>query len=89
MLNKPNYQGNADGLKPYIFSDEATKRKIRRHIYDKNDVITEKDIKDAKVPGLDENPIPPTKKKGKKNKQQVVDDTPGTPVTPWDILDEK
>jgi len=88
MLNKTNYQESAGNIKSYIFSDEATKRKIRRHIRDINDVITEKDIKNAKVPGLDESPIPPApQKKGKKSKK-VVDDTPGNPITPWDVLDE-
>jgi hypothetical protein len=74
---------------PYKFSDEATKKKIRRHIKDINDVITEKDIKDAKVPGAEEKAAPAKPaKKGTKQKKDVVDDTPGNPATPWDVLNE-
>jgi hypothetical protein len=94
MINKSNYQGIEAGLKPYIFSDEVTKRKIRRHIRDINDVITDKDIKNAKVPGLEETtPALPGKAdkkqpKNPKNPKNIVDDKPGNPVTPWDVLDE-
>lgn len=88
MLDKNNYQGNG-AKKPYIFFDEATKRKVRRHIFDINDVITEKDIKNAKVPGLDEGvPTNANKKKPNKSENKKVDDTPGNPVTPWDVIDE-
>ena len=89
MLDKPNYQGNGNGAKSYVFFDEATKRKIRRHIYDINDVITEKDIKNAKVPGQDEGQVqPPSQNEKNNNKKQVVDDIPGKPLTPWDVVDE-
>ena len=72
MLNKNDYQGNA-GAKPYIFSDEATKRKVRRHISDKNDIITEKDIKNAKVPGVDESATNSSveQKPNKKQKKKI------------------
>lgn len=36
------------------FSDEATRMKVRRHLSDINDVISENDIRNAKVPGIDE-----------------------------------
>ena len=88
MLNKPNYQGNANGAKSYVLFDEATKRKVRRHINDINDVITEKDIKNAKVPGLDESLAPPSQNEENKNKKRVIDDVPGNPITSWDVLDE-
>jgi hypothetical protein len=88
MINKSNYQGIEAGLKPYIFSDEVTKRKIRRHIRDINDVITDKDIKNAKVPGLEETPPSLPGKVDKKQPKNIVDDKPGNPVTPWDVLDE-
>jgi hypothetical protein len=88
MINKSNYQGIGAGLKPYIFSDEVTKRKIRRHIRDINDVITDKDIKNAKVPGLEETPPAKPGQDEKKQPKNIVDDKPGNPVTPWDILDE-
>ncbi|HET6996604.1 MAG TPA: hypothetical protein VFI06_16530 [Chitinophagaceae bacterium] len=89
MINKSNYQEIGNGVKPYIFADEVTKRKIRRHLRDINDVITEKDIKNAKVPGVDET-TPPAQpdRDDKKQQKNKVDDIPGNPVTPWDILDE-
>lgn len=99
MLNKGLNQTGGNAKPPYTFSDEATKRKIKRHLTDINDVITEKDIKNAKVPGAEESttstkpaatpdlPVKPGKKT-RKDKKDIVDDTPGNPVTPWDILDE-
>ena len=90
MLNKADRPAETNNIPPYTFSDEATKRKIRRHIKDINDVITEKDIKNVKVPGAEETPLPvlPKKKSKKKDKKDAVDDVPGNPVTPWDILNE-
>ncbi len=89
MPNKTSLR--SDKTPPYKFSDESTKSKIRRHLKDINDVITDKDIKDAKVPGA-ENGTPPVKqakeKTRKKVKENLVDDTPGNPPTPWDVLDK-
>jgi len=98
MLNKGIRSDLAMDAPIYSFSDEVTKRKIRRHITDINDIITDKDIKDAKVPGAEEKKNPSlagnkktaakaNKKTGKQSKD-VVDDTPGNPATPWDVLDE-
>ena len=99
MLNKENRPTPSNDVPLYTFSDEVTKKKIRRHIKDITDVITEKDIKDVKVPGAETEPAPVKPKpgkKGKKSKNDVVnnvsgnpvDDVPGNPVTPWDILNE-
>jgi len=88
MLNKADRPAEANNIPPYTFSDEVTKGKIRRHIKDINDVITEKDIKNAKVPGAEEEPPIVPKKKSKKNNKNVVDDITGNPATPWDILNE-
>ena len=44
----------AEDQESYSFYDETTKKKIRRHINDIKDVITEKDIANAKVPGKDD-----------------------------------
>jgi hypothetical protein len=73
----------------YKFSDERTKRKIKRHLNDINDVITDKDIKEAKVPGTEPGARTVTPQKPNNNGLQngnVVDDVPGNPATPWDIL---
>ncbi len=89
MLNKAIRQNISDDVPPYTFSDEVTKKKIRRHIKDINDVITEKDIKNAKVPGTEKQTVPVKRaRKGKKTDKNVVDEVPGNPATPWDILNE-
>ena len=89
MLNKEDRPVETNNTPPYTFSDEVTKRKIRRHIKDITDVITEKDIKNAKVPGAEEASLPISPKKSKKPENiNVVDDIPGNPVTPWDVLNE-
>ena len=92
MPYKANRPIETNNIKPpYTFSDEATKRKVRRHIKDINDVITEKDIKNAKVPGAEDVPVRSSSKSVKKEetpKKNVVDDVPGNPITPWDILHE-
>jgi hypothetical protein len=77
---------------PYAFSDEVTKRRIKSHISDINDIITENDIKNVKVPGNEKTQQVPAEKKEKKtrkSKKPVIDEVPGNPVTPWDILDEQ
>jgi len=99
MLNKGIRSDLATDVPVLVFSDEATKRKMKLHLRDINDVITEKDIKNAKVPGGDQSAFVANtskkitsaakpRKKTKKQKEHVVDDTPGNPITPWDILDE-
>ena len=93
MLNKANrpvQEENNIAGSDYTFSDEATKRKIRRHIKDINDVITEKDIKNAKVPGAeDETPEAPKRtRKPRKSSKNIADETTGNPITPWDTIDE-
>ena len=90
MSNKEKPKAETKNDPPYTFKDEVTKRKIRRHIKDITDVITEKDIKDAKVPGAEITSVPvkPAKKKKKGKDSNVVDDVPGNPATPWDILQE-
>jgi len=78
-----NLQPENTGEQPYTFSDERTKKKIRRHIRDIKDVITENDIKNVKVPGEEAKP-------GEKEDEKLVaHDAPGKPVTPWDILEEE
>ena len=94
MPNKETSKPETKNVPPYTFKDEKTKRKIRRHIKDINDVITEKDIKDAKIPGAEITPVParparpvkPAKKKKNGKDDNVVDEVPGNPATPWDIL---
>jgi hypothetical protein len=87
MFNKENQQPQVNEEQPYTFSDEVTKRKIKRHLNDINDVITENDIKNVKVPGNEEESAPVMPKKNeKKYIKEIVDDIPGNPVTPWDIL---
>lgn len=81
---KPENEGE-----PYTFSDEATKKKIKKHITDIKDIITEEDIANVKVPGEEDTlPAPPTDEK-----DETKDGTKGRlagegkPITPWDVID--
>lgn len=86
--NQKNQQPDNNDEQPYSFSDERTRKKIKRHLGDISDVITEKDIENVKIPG-DEKPAKVRSgKKEKTDKKPPVDDTPGNPATPWDILNE-
>ena len=77
-------QPGRDESEPYSFSDEATKNKIKKHINDISDVITEEDIANAKVPGEEET-LPAQPEEEKKDKKEIPGE--GKPVTPWDIID--
>ena len=63
---------------------KSLKERVKRHLSDKHDVITEQDLKDVVV-GVDavdlDNPEEPTILKG--------DIEPNKIVTSWDIVDEK
>lgn len=76
-------QPEKDEFHPYSFSDEATKNKIKKHINDIKDVITEEDIANAKVPG-EEDALPEPREE-KDEKKEVPSE--GKPITPWDIID--
>jgi hypothetical protein len=79
-------------LDAYTFSDESTKKKIKKHLSDIHDVISENDIKNVKVPGK-EKPVAKNKKPKKAkagdtgNDSGVVPGIEGSPATPWDVLD--
>jgi hypothetical protein len=68
----------------YTFNDDATKKKIKKHIHDIKDVITEEDIANAKVPGEEENLPEPLKEKEEEKKKEPPSE--GKPITPWDIV---
>ncbi len=72
---------------PYTFSDEATQNKIKRHINDIKDVITEDDIANAKIPGEEAPVAQPEKDKEEKKDNHPINPGEGKPVTPWDIID--
>jgi hypothetical protein len=71
---------------PYTFSDEATKEKIKRHLTDIKDVITENDIANVKIPGKDD--VNPTGENEKNTEAEDLDSLKNKPVTPWNILEE-
>jgi hypothetical protein len=54
MLKEKRPQDIDSNDAPYLFVDEATKERIKRHISDINDVISENDIKNAKIPWINE-----------------------------------
>jgi hypothetical protein len=75
--------------KPYTFSDEVTKNKIKKHITDILDVITEQDIANVKVPGEEDTlpvlPIEENEKSKDEEKGRLAGE--GKPITPWDVID--
>ncbi len=87
MDNEPKKsQTENRDAQPYSFSDIATKNKIKKHLSDINDVITEEDIANAKVPG-EEDPITPGDDKEKKSEKENLNEmTEGRPVIPWDVV---
>ena len=72
---------------PYTFSDDATQNKIKRHINDIKDVITEDDIANAKIPG-EEAPVVQSEVEKEENKDKNQGNPgEGKPITPWDVID--
>ena len=86
--DQQNLQPKNNNQQPYSFSDERTRKKIKLHLGDISDVITEKDIENVKIPGDEEPAKVRSGKKEKTDKKPLVDDTPGNPATPWDVLEE-
>jgi hypothetical protein len=89
MANEQKKRKSEDKSEPYTFSDEATQKKIKKHITDIKDVITEEDIANVKVPGEEDPlPVPPAEKDDeKKDKEKGKLAGEGKPITPWDIID--
>ncbi len=73
-------KNNAPG--PKRKKGETLKEKIDRHLNDKDDKITDEDIRDVKV-GKDA--IPNLKKQAEEMSDEISKDKN---KTPWDILDE-
>ncbi len=73
--------------KPYSFSDEDTKKKIKRHLSDINDVITEYDIQNVKIPGNEPFPAAELKRAEDNEGRKLGSGVEGRPGTPWDIID--
>jgi hypothetical protein len=98
MKSKENSQPeNINDPSPYTFSDQVTRKKIKKHLQDIHDVITEDDIKNVKIPGEETNT---STLDVEIDKQEVKDDNSvneekeavfanhDTVITPWDILAE-
>jgi len=62
---------------------ETLKEKVHRHLHDKNDKITNEDIRDAIV---GEEAVTDIEKKSNEMTKEIPKDTQ---TTPWDILDEE
>ncbi len=72
---------------PYSFSDIVTKNKIKKHLSDINDVITEEDIANVKVPGDEDSTKPPGANEGKDEKETLDEKAEDKKITPWDVLE--
>ncbi|MGZ8558799.1 MAG: hypothetical protein ACXWWC_10715 [Chitinophagaceae bacterium] len=77
-----------DESQPYSFSDPATKNKIKKHIQDIKDVITEEDIANVKIPGEEDTRRLP-EDEGVEMENETRKELPGEgkPITPWDVID--
>ena len=87
--NSKKNQSENHEAQPYSLSDEVTKEKINKHLSDINDVITEEDIANVKVPG-EEEPLPPRlsdRDYEKKDDDKGENLTERKPITPWDVID--
>ncbi len=80
--------------KPYSFSDEVTEKKVRKHLEDINDVISEDDIKKVKIPGGEsaaeiektaKKPVDPESSTEEKEKEIIPEEKQN--ITPWNILE--
>ena len=103
MLLSKNSVNHPEANSTDVFHDEATHKKILRHLSDKNDIISEEDIKNVRTNFPHHNsPEEATNNYADKNdeKEPLENETnPGrqnnntdqhteTPVpTPWNILD--
>jgi hypothetical protein len=70
-----------------VFSDEATKDKIKRHLTDIRDVITDRDIANVKIPGKENHVINPPGKETHVMPDTIAS-TNNKPVTPYDAQEE-
>ena len=64
-------------------SDDATRKRIKKHLSDINDVITEDDIRNVKVPGKKTK-----KEKVKPETDKTVDQNDKSTLTTWNLLEE-
>lgn len=80
MNQQAKKQQSANGRQqPYHFSDEATKNKIKRHLTDIKDVITENDIANVKIPGKENDVNSPEEKETSVEDFQSLNIKPVTP----------
>jgi hypothetical protein len=88
---------NTNDASPYTFSDQVTRKKIKKHLQDIHDVITEDDIKNVKIPGeetntsnldLDSDKPQPTDGNSVNEDKEAPSPNHDKIITPWDILAE-
>ncbi len=89
-----SYNATANQM-PFLFSDEKTKVKIRKHLTDIDDVISEEDIrniktdisdKDAKPENVDTIPDEPSTE-AKKEKDKEDGNNSNDIGTVWNVID--
>ena len=82
---KPGKLAEEEDRKQDIAND-LTKKRIREHLSDINDEITEDDIKNVRVPGHQEKAIKKKKKDDSALDDETKDDKPN--LTTWNLLEE-
>jgi len=81
-------QSEKNEEQPYSFSDETTQKKIKKHLTDIKDVITENDIANVKIPGIENDAIISPAEKENDASVENLDLLKKKLVTPWDALEE-
>jgi 3-deoxy-D-arabino-heptulosonate 7-phosphate (DAHP) synthase len=64
---------------------ETLDEKVQRHLKDKNDVITEEDLRDVVIKGI----TSAEEEKSEELADQLDELSKNKKTTPWDILDEE
>jgi hypothetical protein len=91
MPKQPKKTPNGDKLPQKKDAKNSLKDKMRKHIHDINDVITDADIRDADISNTTTEEDINQKEKELKENARFNEGNAGsdkTKITPWDTLDE-
>ena len=81
----PKTQNEQTPLSPKRKKGETLDEKVQRHLKDKNDVITEEDLRDVVMKGI----TPAEEEESEELADELDELSKKKKTTPWDILDEE
>ena len=87
-MKRPNQEPKTSHDSNEIFSDEATRDKIHKHLSDINDVITEDDIKNAKT-SLSEGPSRVDENIDPIDGEVKDNDSPSIQNDSWNVMEDR